>query len=59
MGKVEGAPMKARNYHIERVPEGGFIVWPLWRSEGLERLPLFACTDINDALKYIKKGFGA
>lgn len=56
MGKIESA-MKARDYHIERVPEGGFIVWPI-TGDGWVRLPLFACTDIKEALNYIKKGFG-
>lgn len=40
-------------FQIERLPHGGYLVRGGMREQGYENVPLFAATDVNEALVYL------
>lgn len=40
---------------IHKMPDGGFVIFTQSEISGAYNPPLFACTTIDEALKYIKK----
>lgn len=51
-----GLNTEVTQLEIQKLPEGGYMVMPArgYNQQGMFWAPLFACTTIEEALKYIK-----